>query len=146
MKPGPYTRSPGPVAALLLLVPLASSCVFARPAIRDPTTPRHIQLDVLNNNFSDATLWIVVRESARERLGVVGGKTDTTFVIPWDFPQPIRMEIDMLAGPRCLTRAIEADPGDILQLEILAVFDETPWCDRTGRESETGSRGLRSPG
>ena len=67
-------------------------------------TSGEIRIDVLNHNFSDATIWAVIRESSRRRLGVVTGKTDETYVLEWDFTQPLRLEIDLLAGSRCLTR------------------------------------------
>lgn len=88
-----------------------------------------IRIDILNHNFSDATIWAVIRESSRRRLGVVTGKTDETYVLEWDFTQPLRLEIDLLAGARCLTRPIDVDPGDILQLEIQAVFRDTEFCE-----------------
>ena len=92
-------------------------------------TSGEIRIDVLNHNFSDATIWAVIRESSRRRLGVVTGKTDETYVLEWDFTQPLRLEIDLLAGSRCLTRPIDVDPGDILQLEIQAVFRDTDFCE-----------------
>ncbi len=87
-----------------------------------------IRIDILNHNFADATIWVFVRDAHRERLGTVTGKTDETYVLDWDFTQPLSLEIKLLAGPRCLTRSIDVDPGDILQLEIQAVFRETHWC------------------
>lgn len=87
-----------------------------------------IRIDILNHNFSDATIWVFVRNAHRNRLGTVTGKTDESYVLPWDFTQPLSLEIKLLAGPRCLTRSIDVDPGDILQLEIQAVFRETHWC------------------
>ena len=88
-----------------------------------------IRIYVLHNNFADVTSWLVVPEAKRERLGVVTGKTEEAYVIPWDITQSLRLELDLLAGPRCLTRAIYVDPGDILHLEILSVFRETDWCE-----------------
>ena len=87
-----------------------------------------VQIQVLNNNFSDATLWAVVMDSRRIRLGNVTGKTDASFSIPWRFSEPMRIEIDMVAGPRCRTRPITVDPGDVLQLEIQSVFRDTRDC------------------
>ena len=87
-----------------------------------------IRIDILNHNFSDATIWVFVSNAQRERLGTVTGKTDESYVLPWDFTQPLSLEIKLLAGPRCLTRSIDVDPGDIMQLEIQAVFRETQWC------------------
>lgn len=87
-----------------------------------------IQIAVQNNNFSDATLWAVVQNARRIRLGSVTGKTDANFTVPWRFSEQLRIEIDMMAGPRCITRPIDVDPGDVLQLEIRAVFQDTLDC------------------
>jgi uncharacterized lipoprotein YajG len=113
-------------AALLALAACASSG-STDDAWRSMSV-NQIRIDVMNNNFSDVTVWLVVRDARRERLGTVTGKTEETYLVPWDFSQPLRLELDVLAGPRCMTRAIDVDPGDTLQLEIMAVFRETTWC------------------
>lgn len=87
-----------------------------------------VTIDVLNNNFSDATLWALRSDAERIRLGSVTGKTDARFTIPWRFSEPMRIEIDMVAGPRCVTDNINVDPGDVLQLEIQPVFQQTAGC------------------
>lgn len=88
-----------------------------------------IRVDVLNNNFSDATLWAIIENARRVRLGNVTGKTDAVFTMPWDWTnQNLKIEIDLVAGPRCVTRAIPVDPGDILQLEIKPTFLQTAGC------------------
>jgi len=114
------------LAALLAVASCASASGAPGPSRQGGD---EIHIDVLNHNFSDATIWAVAREAKRNRLGVVTGKTDASYVLAWDFVQPLRLEIDLLAGPRCLTRAIDVDPGDVLQLEIQAVFRATDWCE-----------------
>ncbi len=113
------------LAVLLALTSCATSA-GSREAAR--LGNGEIRIDILNNNFSDATIWVFVGNTQRDRLGTVTGKTEETYVLPWDLSQPLSLEIKLLAGPRCLTRSIDADPGDILQLEIQAVFSETRWC------------------
>ena len=89
-----------------------------------------IQIHIVNNNFADATIWLVVGGSPRDRLGRVTGKSDETFVVPWDSTEPLRLELDMLAGPRCRTRQMIVEPGDVVQLEIEPTFSQTAWCER----------------
>lgn len=120
----------------MILVAATASCATASKAVNeDPFTSaargeQIIRIEVLNSNFSDATLWAIVQDSRRIRLGRVTGKSDSVFTLPWKFSYPLRLDIDLLAGPRCVTRAIETDPGDVLQLEIRSTFQETPYCER----------------
>ena len=79
--------------------------------------PQTISIHVTNLNFQEARLW-AVSSSGRQRIGVVGGKADAVYRIPWDFSQPLQVEIDLLAGPSCTTDALQVDPGDELQLQI----------------------------
>jgi hypothetical protein len=48
--------------------------------------------------------------------------------IPWTFGEPLRIEINLLAGPKCTTRTIDADPGDELELRIQSVFTSSSIC------------------
>jgi len=89
--------------------------------------PPQVRLIVQNRNFSDARLY-AVRRSARESLGIVGGKQDAEFMLEWPSPEPLRIEINMLAGPRCVTEEMQVDPGDILELQIAVVFTNTAGC------------------
>lgn len=79
--------------------------------------PQTITIHVQNLNFNDATLWAVGR-SGRERLGIIGGKADAVYRIAWDTPQPLQIEIDLLAGQSCMTEPMPVDPGDQLELQI----------------------------
>lgn len=86
-----------------------------------------VRLVVQNRNFQDARLYYL-RRGARMALGVVTGKNDAEFVIDWDLPDLMRIEINLLAGPRCLTEELQVDPGDILELQIAPVFTDTQGC------------------
>lgn len=89
-----------------------------------------VQIKVMNFNFSDATVWVLVRDGKRTRLGIVTGKTDAVFTIPWRFSEPMRMEFDLLADVRCVTEQITVDPGDILELQISVDPQSDPQCGR----------------
>jgi hypothetical protein len=86
-----------------------------------------VRLIVQNRNFQDARLYYY-RRGARMALGVVTGKRDAEFVIDWDFPDLMQIEMNLLAGPRCLTEEMQVDPGDILELQIAVVFTDTQGC------------------
>lgn len=115
------------VAGTLLL--LGSACtLFGR---REPALGRagsgQIRIEVINRNFSDATLWAISR-SGRQRLGIVTGKTDASFTLDWDFPQPLQIEIHLLAGERCVTAPLQVDPGDVLELQIEVELRRSAFC------------------
>ena len=90
---------------------------------------REIGIEIQNHNFADATVWVLVRDGARKRLGIVTGKSDATFTLDWSFSEPLRLEFDLLAGPRCTTEALSVDPGDTLQLQISTDIQQmSDWC------------------
>lgn len=114
---------------LLGLSGLSATC--ALPGHREPALGRagsgQIRIEVINRNFSDATLW-AISPGGRQRLGIVTGKTDATFTLDWDFSQPLQIEIDLLAGERCVTAPLQVDPGDVLELQIEVELRRTAFC------------------
>lgn len=116
------------LAAVVLTAGCASSgrSVNARQPFTDASAST-VRLIVQNRNFQDARLYYF-RRGARMALGVVTGKRDAEFVIDWDFPDAMQIEINLLAGPRCLTEELQVDPGDILELQIAPVFTDTRGC------------------
>ena len=60
----------------------------------------------------------MITSSRRIRLGTVTGTRTANYVLPWDRSLELRIEIDLLAAETCTTRAIWADPGDIIVLII----------------------------
>ena len=95
-------------------------------------TPFHsetesVELEVRNDNFADATLH-ALRGGERIRLGIVTGHTGRTFELDWRFSQPLRIEIDLLAGGRCVTRDLQVDPGDELYLRIESQLGSMAAC------------------
>ena len=98
-----------------------------QPFTRDAVTEGTIRLHVQNDNFMDARLY-ALGSSSRQPLGIVVGKQQAVLEIPWDFSKPLRIEINLLAGPKCITDTIEADPGDILDLRIEPVLSRSAAC------------------
>ena len=118
----------GPIAVLGVV--LASACSGGTP--RSPfigPNDATVRIEVTNNNFQDATLH-AVWTGQRRRLGIVTGKTEATYILPWPTSRQLRIEIDLLAGPGCTTRPIMTDPGDILLLEIRSRLLDDPDCVR----------------
>jgi hypothetical protein len=82
------------------------------------TQPSEVRIIVINNDFNDATLY-ARGNGERRRLGVVTGKTEASYVIPWRLSGPLQIEISILASGSCTTSPLAVDPGDILELQIL---------------------------
>jgi hypothetical protein len=115
--------------ALLTLAACASAGapLSSQPFASGSERATSIQLIVQNRNFADARLY-AVRRGARTALGIVGGKQDAEFTLDWLLPEPLRIEIALLAGPRCSTEEMQVDPGDIIELQIDAVFTASSAC------------------
>jgi hypothetical protein len=120
-------------AKLCVLVCAVALSACASSTSRDPfeggVRESTIEVEVLNLNFNDATLY-AIRMGQRIRLGIVTGAKSKTFTVRWATSQPLRFEIRLLAGDRCVTGEIMADPGDRLYLEIPQNFASDPSCRR----------------
>jgi len=113
---------------LVLLVLLVSACSSARtPYSGNPEQAEQIDLEVVNLNFNQATLY-TIRFSERRRLGAVPGKGTQNFRIPWESSAPLRVEIQILSGGSCVTREMTADPGDAIYLEVASNLVSDPDC------------------
>jgi len=95
-------RLPSLLAAALAL----SACAGGQP----PETGLPVVVEIQNNNFQDATVY-AIREGERQRLGVVIGKTDDAYAIPWRPNFALRLEVRFLGGGACATREILMEPG-----------------------------------
>ena len=120
---------------LIATVAAAGGCAAMTPdpqrpsaaPFTEPDRPTSIRIIVQNRNFAEARLY-VLRRGATRSLGIVGGKADAEFEIDWEISDPIQVRIELLAGPSCTTEELMADPGDILELQIDAVFRRTIGC------------------
>ncbi|MBW3535157.1 MAG: hypothetical protein KY453_08075 [Gemmatimonadetes bacterium] len=119
------------LATLVPLVLIASACGSATSASSaDPferAGSRNIRIEVTNLNFNDATLH-ALRGGERHRLGTVTGKGSASYTMDWPLPQPLRIQIDLLAGGDCTTRSMQVDPGDIIELQIELDLERDPDC------------------
>ncbi len=77
---------------------------------------RSIRINVINNNFNEATLRAVAR--TERRLGIVPGNGRESFTVAWPTVDDLRIRIDLLAGDDILTNRISVGPGDTVYLTI----------------------------
>lgn len=107
-------------STLLAALVLLAAC-FGRSRASDPltaaNTPRDVIIEVTNASYSEATLH-VYKGGERSRLGIVSALDEATFTIGWENTLDMQINIDLLAGPSCLTRRLPVDPGDIIELTI----------------------------
>ncbi len=120
--------------ALWAVALTVSACASAGQRVaRDPFlgssgTPAAIQIHVDNRNFSDARLYAITDGGQKRLIGTVNGKQEAAYTLPWTFPRRLRIEIDLLAGRTCSTAALDVDPGDVLELQILSDFSASSFC------------------
>ena len=113
----------GRVAVLAMVLAGAGfGCGASRPdsPFRSAGDQR-LTIEVDNRNFLDATLH-AVWPGTRTRLGTVIGITSANFRLAWSGGNLLQIEIDLLAGPSCITEPISANPGEIIVLHIPSVL------------------------
>lgn len=112
-------RTALPAILLALLLPFESGCGVAQSSSNpfDRGGPGRVTLEVFNDGWEQVTLHVETR-GGRRYLGRVEGESQETFTFVLEVSQEIAIEVDVLAGGRCLTREIPTDPGDVLQLQI----------------------------
>ncbi|WP_457654591.1 hypothetical protein [Rhodocaloribacter sp.] len=108
------------LALVLLLAAVNLSCGSGKSATRATSKTT---VEVENRNFNDMTVY-VIRESLRQRLGVVSGNTTRTFPLP-DFivsgGRTLRFQADPIGGrARPISRDITVFPGDKILFVIPA--------------------------
>ena len=118
-------------AVLLVTTALGAGCVRAgaadNPFRRGVDGERTIRIEVRNFNFADATVF-AFRGTERVRLGTVTGKTDEDFRVAWTLTQPLRIQIDLLAGGRCTTRPMNVSPGEVVEIQVPLDLRSDPDC------------------
>jgi hypothetical protein len=80
--------------------------------------PNQVRIIVTNHDFQDATLF-AVGPGERRRLGVVTGKTEANYLIPWRTVGALHIEINILTSGSCNTETLQVEPGETLELQIL---------------------------
>lgn len=123
----------------LALVMAPTACATGR-ATENPfrtgrTGDEEVRLTVRNNDYRDATIY-AYWNGARDRVGMVVGKTEETFTLRWR-GEEIQLEVDFIAGGRYRTEVVSVYRGDHLEFHI-PVGGGAP--RRTGREAEVPNR------
>ena len=116
---------------ILIAVAVLSALLGGCAAGNQPDSGPPVVVVIQNNNFQDATVHIV-REGERRRLGVVVGKTDDSFAIPWRPNFVMRLEVRFLGGGSCATRDIVMEPGQRYVLALQPDIRIDQECIRTG--------------
>ena len=118
-EPSRWTPALLRLGTVLMLMVVTGCAAGTRP---DPMAGRGggastIQLRVTTLGFNDATLTALTTGS-RSRLGVVSGKANQTFNIPWSGLQELRVQISVLAGGDYTTPSVTVNPGERVELLI----------------------------
>jgi hypothetical protein len=111
----------------LLLLP-AAGCASSGDPFADPNRPADaVEIEVVNRNFNQATIW-ALGSRGRRRLGIVPGKGTETFFLDWPVSGLLQLETQILSQGTCLTEQLETDPGDLLYLEVPLEPRNDPAC------------------
>lgn len=105
---------------MLLAVWAASACA----GTTQPSNPfdsrgsgaESVRVNVINNNFNEATLRALYR--TERRLGVVSGNGRQSFDLVWVGVNDLRIRIDILAGDSFTTNRVSVSPGETVFLTI----------------------------
>ena len=108
--------APAVTAVALVLAGCAGATERSNPFDRGAAAARSIRINVVNNNFNEATLRAVSR--TERRLGVVSGNGRESFTVAWPTVDDLRIRIDLLAGDEILTNRVSVGPGDTVYLTI----------------------------
>lgn len=118
----PTRHGPGRGSVLILLLmamPLYGCAILPRgerPAPDAPSNNEPVLLEVNNQNFQDARIY-VIWDGFRERAGLVNGNTRQTLRLQSRDGQ-LRVEVDFVAGGGYVTDPIQVWRGETIQLII----------------------------
>lgn len=82
-----------------------------------PGGDEEVRLTVENNDFRDATIY-AYWNGARQRVGMVTGKTRETFEMRWR-SEEIRLQVDFIGGGGLWSDVMDVYQGDHLNFVIL---------------------------
>jgi hypothetical protein len=108
-------------ALCVLILLLQGGCALRGEGVRpDPETggaPEPTFLEVENQNFRDARIY-VIWEGVRTRVGMVVGNTTETFRFEKQQGQLLRVEVIFIAGGGFTTDEMQVWPGEVARLVI----------------------------
>jgi len=94
---------------------------------------------VRNDAYSEANISALTGLGVK-RLGRVGGNRRQTFTMRLTMTTEVQLEVDMLAGPTCVTDRMPVSPGDALELTIRSDYSNL-YC----RDESSGISLAHSP-
>ena len=94
--------------------------------------PGHVTFVIDNRSYSAATIHLF-RGGERLRLGTVEALNEATFRAEWPNPFDMQLQIRLLAGPSCLTRALPVAPGETIEVQIENDLARDMDCMRIGQ-------------
>lgn len=109
------------VCCALGLVLAATGCgLFSGGGTWDPfasQSERQLQIRVQNSTDYDVRI-DVLAAGRRESLGLVGGRTDREFEVPWARTENIQFRLDPTSGSRLTVGNVLVSPGDRVDLYL----------------------------
>lgn len=114
------------LGTVLMALGMAACASMSEPAERAADDPFEVArgggtdevlLTVENNDFRDATIY-VLWNGARRRAGTVTGKTSETFRMEWR-SEWVQLEVDFLGGGGYTTERVDVVQGDHLNFVIM---------------------------
>jgi len=113
--------------ALAIVAAVAVACARKGPAVGAavPTGSDSLYIDVQNQGFYDASVFLSISGSTRRRLGTVQAFSTANFSVRWE-PNDLWVEIDFV-GARRVTRTptFSMSPGETLEVELPAYASRT---------------------
>ena len=106
---------------LALLLTLETSCLSSRQSEADNpldgrSGARFIALEIENDNFNDARIYVLSFSGSR-RIGMIIGGTAETFNFNWREDE-LRVRVDFIGAGGFTTGLILVSPGDVVYLRI----------------------------
>jgi hypothetical protein len=113
--------------AVVIAMAIAAACARKGPAIGAvrPTAADSVFIDVENQGFYDASIFVSFAGSTRRRLGTAQAYSDATFTVRWE-PYDLWVEVDFV-GVRGVIRtaAFSMNPGETLEVQLPASSSRT---------------------
>jgi len=94
------------------------ACGHGVPRGEVPPFSEPVTIEVVNENYHDATIYALYEGLVRERLGFVVGHTTDTMTVNWH-PTPLRMIMHLVGAGEAVSDVVIVDPGDFVQLRVM---------------------------
>jgi hypothetical protein len=108
------------IGGLAVTVPaLIQACGGGRQPESDLGPMRElVTIEVVNDNYHDATIYAEYEGLVPERIGFVVGHTTDTMLVHWH-PTQLRMIMHLVGAGDAASDGVMVDPGDFIQLRLM---------------------------